>query len=244
MEGDRSLSMLFFSFQEKLNFQVEIDTLRAKLIEEETTHQKLQEQFLVEKLKRVNTPNATDEEIKNDSQEIIKGPCSHRCPSSTSSLFSFADLEKKLDLERQALKRANEELMQVQKKARMLEMDLKQITTTYNQLSYDHELFKQSNEQIIEQMESDHQRRNQYDKDLKYLQQQFSNAVNQEKQAQNEVNQTRQENQRLSDELRTLGQDYENMKTKLIDFEEQVEGEVTLLSHRNDFTTCLSSSRE
>ena len=144
------------------------------------------------------------------------------------ALFSFSrsvvDLEKKLDLERQGLKRTNEELMQVQKKARILEMDLKQITTTYNQLSYDHDLFKQSNEQIIEQMESDHQRRTQYDKDLKYLQQQFSNAVNQEKQAQNELNQTRQENQRLMDELRALGHDYENMKTKLIDFEDQVEG--------------------
>lgn len=133
--------------------------------------------------------------------------------------------------------------MQVQKKARILEMDLKQITTTYNQLSYDHDLFKQSNEQIIEQMESDHQRRTQYDKDLKYLQQQFSNAVNQEKQAQNELNQTRQENQRLVNELRALGHDYENMKTKLIDFEEQVEGKFRFSVDTEVTSMCFFQSR-
>ncbi len=59
--------------QEKLNLQVEIDSLRSKLNEEETALKKLQEQSLVDKLKRVGTHNATDEEIKNGSQEIIKG---------------------------------------------------------------------------------------------------------------------------------------------------------------------------
>jgi hypothetical protein len=52
---------------------MENDSLRSKLIEEELSNKKLQEQFLAEKLKRVGTHNATDEEIKNDSQEIIKG---------------------------------------------------------------------------------------------------------------------------------------------------------------------------
>ena len=59
--------------KEKLNYQVEIDSLRAKLIEEEAALQKLQEQILVEKLKRVTTPHATDEEIRNGNQEMIRG---------------------------------------------------------------------------------------------------------------------------------------------------------------------------
>jgi len=193
--------------REKLNFQMELESLRSKLTEEEIAHKKVQEQFLVEKLKRVSTPNATEEEIKNDSQEIIK------------------DLERKLDAERLALKKSNEEFVQMQKKARILEMDLKQITANYNQLSQDHQLFKQSNEQIIEQMESDQQRRNQYDKDLKYLQQQLTQALNGEKQVMNELNQIKIDNQRLQDELRTMNHDYENIKLKLIDYEEQVEVE-------------------
>ncbi len=64
-------------FQEKLNLQVEIDTLRSKLTEEELSHKKLHEQFLAEKLKRVGTHNPTDEDIKNDNQEIIKGSFYH-----------------------------------------------------------------------------------------------------------------------------------------------------------------------
>lgn len=139
-------------------------------------------------------------------------------------LISFLDLEKKLDVERSSFKRVNEELMQCQKKIRILEMDLRQITTNYNQLIHDHETFKQSNEQIIEQMESDQQRRNQYDRDLKYLQQQLTQAMNQERQSQNELNQIRQDNQRLMDELRAVHQDFENAKAKLIDYEDQVEG--------------------
>jgi chromosome segregation ATPase len=193
--------------REKLNLQVEIDTLRSKLTEEELSHKKLHEQFLAEKLKRVGTHNPTDEDIKNDNQEIIK------------------ELERKLDSERLSQKRSHEELIQTQKKVRILEMDLKQITTNYNQLIYDHELSKQSNEQIIEQMESDHQRRTQYDKDFKQLQQQLQNASNKEKQMINELNQIRRENERLHDELRLMNNDYENIKTKVIDYEEQVEVE-------------------
>jgi hypothetical protein len=52
---------------------VEIDSLRSKLIEEELAHNKLQDQFLVEKLKRAHIPNANNDDIKIDSQEIIKG---------------------------------------------------------------------------------------------------------------------------------------------------------------------------
>jgi len=103
-------------------------------------------------------------------------------------------------------------------------MDLKQITNNYNQLIYDHELSKQSNEQIIEQMESDHQRRTQYDKDFKQLQQQLQNSLNKERQISNELNQIRRENERLNDELRMLNKEHENVKTKILDYEEQVEG--------------------
>ncbi|CAF3958209.1 unnamed protein product [Rotaria sp. Silwood2] len=193
--------------REKVNLQVEIDSLRSKLIEEEIRHQKLQEQFLVEKLKRVGTQNSTDDDIKHDSQEIVK------------------DLERKLDAERLSLKRSNEELIQTQKKVRILEMDLKQITTNYNHLIHDHKLSKQSNEQIIEQMESDNQRRTQYDKDFKQLQQQLDSSLNKEKQMLNELNQIRKENERLNKELRIINIEYENIKTKVIDYEEQVEVE-------------------
>ncbi|CAF4083747.1 unnamed protein product [Rotaria sp. Silwood2] len=193
--------------REKVNLQVEIDSLRSKLIEEEIRHQKLQEQFLVEKLKRVGTQNSTDDDIKHDSQEIVK------------------DLERKLDAERLSLKRSNEELIQTQKKVRILEMDLKQITTNYNHLIHDHKLSKQSNEQIIEQMESDNQCRTQYDKDFKQLQQQLDSSLNKEKQMLNELNQIRKENERLNKELRIINIEYENIKTKVIDYEEQVEVE-------------------
>ncbi|CAF3858340.1 unnamed protein product [Rotaria sp. Silwood1] len=139
--------------------------------------------------------------------------------------FSFSNEAQKLDAERLSLKRSNDELIQTQKKVRILEMDLKQITTNYNHLIHDHELSKQSNEQIIEQMEFDHQRRTQYDKDLKQLQQQFDNSLNKEKQMLNELNQIRKENERLNKELRIINNEYENIKTKIIDYEEQVEVE-------------------
>ena len=148
------------------------------------------------------------------------------------------DLEKKLDAERMAVKRANEDLIQTQKKVRILEIDLKQITTNYNQLIYDHQLSKQSNEQIIEQMESDNQRRTQYDKDFKQLQQQLQNSLNKEKQFLNEIHQMKKENDRLQDELKTLNVEYENVKTKIIDYEEQVEG---LLNSIGSFKKGLSS---
>ena len=203
---------------------MEIDSLRSKFMEEEMTHKKLQEQFLSEKLKRVGTQNSSAEEIRNDSQELIRGIFSSSLPFTLLLLLRFTDLERKLDTERLSLKRANEELIQGQKKVRMLEMDLKQITNNYNQLIYDHELSKQSNEQIIERMESDHQRRSQYDKDLKQLQQQLQNTLNKEKQLTNEINQIRKENERLNDGLRLSNQESENIKSKLIDYEEQVEG--------------------
>ena len=52
---------------------MEIDSLRSKLSEEELAHNKLQDQFLVEKLKRAHIPNANNDDMKIDSQEIIKG---------------------------------------------------------------------------------------------------------------------------------------------------------------------------
>ena len=139
-------------------------------------------------------------------------------------LFLQLELERKLDDERLSLKRSNEELIQAQKRVRILEMDFKKITTDYNQLIHDLELSKQSNEQIIGQMESDNQRRTQYDKDLKQLQHQLNNSLNKEKQLLNELNHIRKENEYLNKELRTISSDYENIKTKIIDYEEQVEG--------------------
>lgn len=103
-------------------------------------------------------------------------------------------------------------------------MDLKQITTNYNQLIHDHEISKQSNEQIIEQMESDNHRRSQYDKDIKQLQQQLDSSLTKEKHLLNEINQLRKDNERLNKELRMINVDYENIKTKVLDYEEQVEG--------------------
>jgi len=59
---------LFF-VKEKVNLKMEIDSLRGKLAEEEIEHKKLQEQLLVEKLKRT----MTDLDMDNRSDEIIKG---------------------------------------------------------------------------------------------------------------------------------------------------------------------------
>ncbi|CAF4941279.1 unnamed protein product, partial [Rotaria sp. Silwood2] len=109
-------------------------------------------------------------------------------------------LESKLNAERLSLKHSNEELIQTQKEVRTLEMDLKQITTNYNQLSHDHELLRQSNKHIIEQMESNNQHQTQYDKDLKQLQQEFDNSLNKEQQILNELNQILKENERLNKE--------------------------------------------
>jgi chromosome segregation ATPase len=106
----------------------------------------------------------------------------------------------------------------------MLEIDLKELTTNYNQLIYEYKLCKQSNEQIIEQMESDNQRRTQYDKDFKQLQQQVNNLLNKEKQMQNDFNQSQKENQRLIEELNRINNKYETINAKLMDYEEQVEG--------------------
>lgn len=55
---------------------------------------KLQEQYLAEKLKRVGTQNATDEDIKNDNHEIIKGSFFHHHYSFIS--FSILRSRKKI----------------------------------------------------------------------------------------------------------------------------------------------------
>ncbi|CAF1115190.1 unnamed protein product [Rotaria sordida] len=189
--------------REKFNLQVEIDSLRVKLSEEEIAHKKIQEQLLVDKLKHVRT----DEDLDHHREEIIK------------------DLEKKLNSERLALKTSNDELMQTQKKVRIVEIDLKELTTSYNQLLSEHELSKQSNEQFIEQMEFDNHRRTQYDKDIKQLQQELHNSLNKEKQLQDELDHLYQGNERLVEELNHINNEYKINKTKLIDYEEQVEVE-------------------
>ncbi len=55
-----------------MNLQVEIDSLRGKLSEEEIGHKKLQEQLLIEKLKRV----MVDVDINHHNEEVIRGICS------------------------------------------------------------------------------------------------------------------------------------------------------------------------
>jgi septal ring factor EnvC (AmiA/AmiB activator) len=94
------------------------------------------------------------------------------------------------------------------------------MTTNYNQLNHDHQLIKQS----IEQMEFDNQRRTQYDKDFKQLQQQLQNSLNKEKQMQDELNQLHNDNERLTKELRQINNEYQIIKKKILDYEEQVEG--------------------
>ncbi|CAM4791193.1 unnamed protein product [Rotaria magnacalcarata] len=189
--------------REKLNLQVEIDSLRAKLSEEEMAHKKIQEQLLVDKLKHVRT----DEDLDHRSEEIIK------------------DLEKKLNIERLATKAANDELMQTQKKFRAIEVDLKDLTTTYNQLIYDNELTKQSNGQLIEQIEIENQRRAQFDRDIKQLQQELNNTSNREKQVHIELYRLHQDNERLTEDLNHINDEYKIIKTKLVDYEEQLEVE-------------------
>ncbi|CAF3673868.1 unnamed protein product [Rotaria socialis] len=189
--------------REKLNLQVEIDHLRAKLSEEEMAHKKIQEQLLVDKLKHVRT----DEDLDHHREEIIK------------------DLEKKLDSERLATKAANDELMQTQKKLRAIEVDLKDLTTTYNQLIYDNELTKQSNGQLIEQIEIENQRRAQFDRDIKQIQQELNNTLNREKQVHSELHRLHQDNERLTEDLNHINDEYKIIKTKLVDYEEQLEVE-------------------
>ena len=114
--------------------------------------------------------------------------------------------------------------MQTQIKVRMFEIDLREITTNYNQLISDHELLKQSNEQILDQIESDNQRFIHFDRDYKQLQQQLNNSTNKEKQMYDELNQMHNENERLLDELSHARNEYETINAKLIDFEDQYEG--------------------
>jgi len=103
-------------------------------------------------------------------------------------------------------------------------MDLKELTTNSNQLHHDYQLSKQ----LIEQMEFDNQRRTQYDKDFKQLQQQLNNSLTKEKQIQEQLNQLKNENERLTKELRQINNEYQANKTKIIDYEEQIEGLILL----------------
>ena len=130
------------------------------------------------------------------------------------------DLGRKLDAERFAVKASNDELMHTQNKIRMLEIDLKETRTNYNKVFNEFELLKQSTEQV----EFDNQRRMQYDLDLKQLEQEFSNSLTKEKQMQDRLDQLQNENKRLTDELQHINSEYETIKTKLIDYEEQLEG--------------------
>ncbi|CAF1430443.1 unnamed protein product [Adineta ricciae] len=188
--------------REKLTLEVDLNALRVKLSEEEAAHKKFQEQILVEKLNRAGN----DEEINHRSDEIIK------------------DLERQLDVERLALKKSNEELTQTQKNVRMLEVDIKELKTNYDQLMQEHRLLMQSKEQITEQMESDYnQRRIQQEKDLKLMQQQLNDSLTKETQMESKFTQLQKENQRLLDELNHLDDEFEIIKTKLLDYENQLE---------------------
>ena len=156
----------------------------------------------------------------------VLNPSSNLCNSSF-----LVDLERQLDVERLALKKSNEELTQTQKSVRMLEVDIKELKTNYDQLTQEHRLLLQSKEQVIEQMESDHnQRRTQQDKDLKLMQQQLNDSLTKETQMESNFTQLQKENQRLLDELNHLDDEFEIVKTKLLDYENQLEGKRVVLS--------------
>lgn len=207
------MNLFEFVFQEKVNLQVEIDSLRGKLSDEETRHKKAHEQLLVEKLKHATTVAHVD----HHSEEIIKGSISF--PWSL-YFFSHLDLEKKLDAERSALKKSHDELIESQQKIRLLEIDYKELSNNYNQINQDHQAFQQLNEQI----QIENQRRIQYDKELKQLQQQFNQSLQKEKQIQEQRDQFQNENERLSKELRQISSEYQTMKNKTRQLEEQIEG--------------------
>ena len=77
---------------------------------------------------------------------------------------------------------------------------------------------------MLEQLESENQRRAQYDKEFKQLQQQFNQTLQKEKQIQEQANKFQLENERLTKELRQINNEYQTIKTKATDYEEQIEG--------------------
>ena len=194
---------------------MEIDSLRGKLSDEETQHKKIQEQLLVEKLKRV----VSNIDVNHHSEEIIKGYISPFISISTSS--SVLDLEKKLDIERFALKKSHDDLIETQQKFRLLEIDHRELTANYNQLTQD---YQTSTKNVNEQIELENQRRIQYDKEIKQFQQQLNQSLQKEKQLQEQRNQLETENERVTKELRQMTNDYQTIKTKIREYEKQIEG--------------------
>ena len=167
-----------------------------------------------------------DDDINHHSDEIIKGTfplllLTHFFPSNSS------DLEKKLDIERSALKKSHDELTEAQQKVRLLEIGLNELTSSSNKLKHDYQQVKRSNEKIVEQMELENQRRAQYEKELKELKllpRQLSTSVQKEKQMQEQFQHIQNENQRLTKESHQMNNEYETIKTKIADYEEQLEG--------------------
>lgn len=194
---------------------MEIDSLRGKLSDEETKHKKIQEELLVEKLKRV----ASNIDANHHREEIIKGLLILSPPFLL--LLLFLDLEKKLDIERFALKKSHDDLIETQQKLRLLEIDHRELTTNYNQLTHD---YQSSTKNVNEQIELENQRRIQYDKEIKQLQQQLNQSSQKDKQLQEQRNQLETENERLTKELRQMANDYQTIKTKLREYEKQIEG--------------------
>ena len=119
------------------------------------------------------------------------------------------------------MKKSHDDLIETQQKVRTLEIDYKELTSNYNQLNHDQQLFKRSNEQTIE---SENQRRTQYEKEIKQFQQQLTNSQQKEKQIQEQSNQIQNDNERLIKELRQMNNEYQTIKTKLRNSDELIEG--------------------
>lgn len=133
-------------------------------------------------------------------------------------------MKKKLDTERFALKKSHDDLIETQQKLRLLEIEHRELTTNHNQSTQDSQT---STKNLNEQIESEIQRRIQSDKEIKQLQQQFQQSLQKEKQFQEQQNELENENERLTKELRQMNNDYQTIKTKLREYEKQIEGNTT-----------------
>lgn len=120
--------------------------------------------------------------------------------------------------------------MQTQKRGRVLEVELKELTTNYNQLTYDHELLKQSNAKLIKQIDDENQRRFQFDKDSKQYQQDLYTALNREKQMQEDLERLQKENLRLTEEFNNLNNEYKTVELKHADVEEQLDSKDSFIT--------------
>ena len=152
-------------------------------------------------------------DIHHPSQEMIEGISivsllhDHSC--------SLA-LERKLESERLSAKRSHEELILTQKQLRMLEVDFKEVNHDYEQLS----------KQWKDRLESDQQRRLQYDRDLRQSQEQLNKSASREEQTLKDLLKLQKENEYLDGELRHIRDEYETNRNEVTDYKEEIEGKL------------------